>query len=423
MAKATARAAALDLLQAVLRRKHALDEALATDATLPRLEARDRGFARMLVATCLRRLGEIDQAIAPLLATPLPHKASAVADALRLGVCQLLFLGTPPHAAVGETVELVAGLGALAGYKGLVNAVLRRLDRDRPTTDPARNTPAWLAEAWTAAYGEATAKAIGAAHLREAPLDISVKEPSADWATRLGAEILPTGTLRLADSSGAVESLPGFAEGAWWVQDAAASLPAKLLGRPTQAIDLCAAPGGKTAALAAAGIAVTAVDRSPQRLRRLRDNLARLGLSAGVVEADCTSWRPAEPAEAVLLDAPCSATGTIRRHPDLPWLKRPEDLPKLTALQDRLLDNAVAMTRPGGIIVYATCSLQPEEGPARIAALQDRGAPVEPVPIQAAEVGGLIQLLTPAGELRSLPCHLAERGGMDGFYACRLRRR
>ena len=423
MAKATARAAALDLLQAVLRRKHALDEALAVDATLPRLEVRDRGFARMLVATCLRRLGEIDQAIAPLLATPLPHKASAIADALRLGVCQLLFLGTPPHAAVGETVELVAGLGALAGYKGLVNAVLRRLDRDRPTTDPARNTPAWLAEGWTAAYGEATAKAIAAAHLHEAPLDISVKEQSADWATRLGAEILPTGTLRLADSSGAVESLPGFAEGAWWVQDAAASLPAKLLGRPTQAIDLCAAPGGKTAALAAAGIAVTAVDRSPQRLRRLRHNLARLSLSAGVVEADAASWRPAAPAEAVLLDAPCSATGTIRRHPDLPWLKRAEDLPKLTALQDRLLDNAIAMTRPGGIIVYATCSLQPEEGPARIAALLDRGAPVEPVPIQVAEVGGLAQLLTPAGELRSLPCHLAERGGMDGFYACRLRRR
>jgi 16S rRNA (cytosine967-C5)-methyltransferase len=423
MAKATARAAALDLLQAVLRRKHALDEALAVDATLARLEVRDRGFARMLVATCLRRLGEIDQAIAPLLATPLPPKASAIADALRLGVCQLLFLGTPPHAAVGETVELVAGLGALGGYKGLVNAVLRRLDRDRPTTDPARNTPAWLAEAWTAAYGEATAKAIAAAHLHEAPLDISVKEPSADWATRLGAEILPTGTLRLADSSGAVESLPGFAEGAWWVQDAAASLPAKLLGRPVQAIDLCAAPGGKTAALAAAGIAVTAVDRSPLRLRRLRHNLARLNLSAGVVEADAASWRPAAPAEAVLLDAPCSATGTIRRHPDLPWLKRAEDLPKLTALQDRLLDNAVAMTRPGGIIVYATCSLQPEEGPARIAALLDRGAPVEPVPIQAAEVGGLAQLLTPAGELRSLPCHLAERGGMDGFYACRLRRR
>ena len=282
--------------------------------------------------------------------------------------------------------------------------------------------PAWLAESWTAAYGPATAAAITAAHLREAPLDLSVKADAGDWAARLGAEILPTGTLRLSDASGAIEAIPGFAEGAWWVQDVAAALPAKLLGRPAEAIDLCAAPGGKTAELAAAGIAVTAVDRSPQRLRRLRANLDRLGLSAEIVEADAASWRPTAPAEAVLLDAPCSATGTIRRHPDLPWLKRPEDLPKLTALQDRLLDNAVAMTAPSGVIVYATCSLQPEEGPARIAALLARGAPVARFPIGHGEIGGLAELLTPEGELRSLPSHLAACGGMDGFYACRLRR-
>ena len=422
MAKANARAVALDLLQAVLRHRKPLDEALAAHPALARLDPRDRGFARMLAATCLRRLGEIDQAIVPLLATPLPAKASAVADALRLGACQLLFLGTPPHAAVSETVELVAGLGALAGYKGLANALLRRLDRERPATDPGRNTPAWLAESWTAAYGEAAAQAIAAAHLVEAPLDLSAKADAEGWATRLGAEILPTGSLRLRDSAGAVEALPGFAEGGWWVQDAAASLPAKLLGRPTQAIDLCAAPGGKTAELAAAGIAVTAVDRSPQRLRRLKANLDRLGLGAAIIEADAARWRPDVLAEAVLLDAPCSATGTIRRHPDLPWLKNPEDLPKLTALQDRLLDNAVAMTKPGGVIVYAVCSLQPEEGSARIAALLARGAPVARVAIEAPEIGGLAELLTPEGELRSLPCHLAERGGMDGFYACRLRR-
>jgi 16S rRNA (cytosine967-C5)-methyltransferase len=422
MAKLTARSTALDLLQAVLRQQRPLDEALAAHANLGRLEPRDRGFARMLAATCLRRLGEIDQAIAPFLATPLPAKASAVADALRLGACQLLFLGTPPHAAVGETVELVAGMGALAGYKGLVNALLRRLDRERPATDPGRNTPPWLAESWTAAYGQATAEAIAAAHLREAPLDLSVKADAGAWAERLGAAILPTGTLRLADSSGAIEALPGFAEGAWWVQDAAAALPAKLLGQPARAIDLCAAPGGKTAALAAAGIAVTAVDRSSQRLRRLKANLDRLGLAAAIVEADGASWRPEAPAEAVLLDAPCSATGTIRRHPDLPWLKQAADLPKLTALQDRLLDNAVAMAAPNGVIVYATCSLQPEEGPARIAALMARGAPVARLPIGRGEVGGMDELLTPEGELRSLPCHLAAAGGMDGFYACRLRR-
>jgi 16S rRNA (cytosine967-C5)-methyltransferase len=419
----TARSVALDLLQAVLRQRRPLDEALAAHEGLGQLDSRDRGFARMLAATCLRRLGEIDQAIAPLLATPLPAKASAVADALRLGACQLLFLGTPPHAAVSETVALVAGLGALGGgYKGLANALLRRLDRKRSATDPARNVPAWLAESWTAAYGPATAAAIAAAHLREAPLDLSVKADAGDWAERLGAEILPTGTLRLADASGGIEAMPGFAEGAWWVQDVAAALPAKLLGRPARAIDLCAAPGGKTAELAAAGIAVTAIDRSPQRLRRLWANLDRLGLPAEIVEADAASWRPAGPAEAVLLDAPCSATGTIRRHPDLPWLKRPEDLLKLTALQDRLLDNAVAMTAPNGVIVYATCSLQPEEGPARIAALFARGAPVARFPIGRGEVGGLAELLTTEGELRSLPSHLAASGGMDGFYACRLRR-
>jgi 16S rRNA (cytosine967-C5)-methyltransferase len=422
MAKPNARAVALDLLQAVLRQKHPLDEALAAHPAMARLDPRDRGFARMLAATCLRRLGEIDQAIAPLLATPLPSKASAVADALRLGACQLLFLGTPPHAAVSETVELVASLGALAGYKGLANALLRRLDRERPATDPWQNVPVWLAESWTAAYGETTARAIAAAHLVEAPLDLSVKADAEAWAERLGAEILPTGSLRLRDSAGAIEALPGFAEGGWWVQDAAAALPAKLLGKPSHAIDLCAAPGGKTAELAAAGITVTAVDRSPQRLRRLKANLDRLGLAAEIVEADASRWRPDTLAEAVLLDAPCSATGTIRRHPDLPWLKNPEDLPKLTALQDRLLNNAVAMTRPGGVIVYAVCSLQPEEGPARIAALLSRGAPVARIPIEPPEIAGLPKLLTPEGELRSLPCHLAERGGMDGFYACRLRR-
>jgi len=422
MAKPNARAVALDLLQAVLRHKKPLDEALRAHPALARLDPRDRGFARMLAATCLRRLGEIDQAIAPLLATPLPNKASAVADALRLGACQLLFLGTPPHAAVSETVDLVASLGALAGYKGLANALLRRLDRERPATDPWRNTPPWLGESWTAAYGEATAHAVAAAHLVEAPLDLSVKADAEAWAARLKAEILPTGSLRLRDSSGAIEALPGFAEGGWWVQDAAAALPAKLLGKPAQAIDLCAAPGGKTAELAAAGIAVTAVDRSPQRLRRLKANLDRLGLAAEIVEADAARWRPESLAEAVLLDAPCSATGTIRRHPDLPWLKDPDDLPKLTGLQDRLLKNAVAMTRPGGVIVYAVCSLQPEEGPARIAGLLSRGAPVARMPIEPEEVGGLAELLTPAGELRSLPCHLAEQGGMDGFYACRLRR-
>ncbi len=423
MAKPNARTVALDLLQAVLVHKRTLDEAMAKNAQWSELEPRDRAFARLLTSTTLRRLGEINQALDLFVTERLPPKARAVSDALRLGACQLLFLGTPAHAGVGETVELVGGLGALAGYKGLVNAVLRRLDRERPITDPWRNLPAWLAGIWVDAYGEPKARAIAAAHLNEAPLDLSVKSDPELWAQRLGGEILPTGSLRLPPGAGPVDSLPGYQEGGWWVQDAAAALPARLLGRPRHAIDLCAAPGGKTADLLARGIEVTAVDRSAPRLARLDDNLRRLGFAATVVTADAAVWRPEEPAEAVLLDAPCSATGTIRRHPDLPWLKRPADIPKLTALQDRLLVNAVAMTQPGGLIVYATCSLQPEEGSERIESLLASGAPVERVPIQIEEVGGLADILSAEGDLRSLPFHLGEKGGMDGFYAARLKRR
>jgi len=421
--KPNSRAVALDLLQEVLVRQRSLDEAMGRNIHWPELEPRDRAFARLLTSTTLRRLGEINQALDLFVTERLPPKARAVSDALRLGACQLLFLGTPAHAAVGETVELVGGLGALAGYKGLVNAVLRRLGRERPVTDPWRNLPAWLAGSWVDAYGEPKARAIAASHLNEAPLDLSVKSDPESWAQRLGGEILPTGSLRLPRGAGPVESLPGYEEGAWWVQDAAASLPARLLGRPRQAIDLCAAPGGKTAELLARGSRVTAVDRSAPRLTRLGDNLRRLGFEAAVVTADAATWRPEEPAEAVLLDAPCSATGTIRRHPDLPWLKRPADIPKLTALQDRLLANAIAMTRPGGLIVYATCSLQPEEGIERIESLLAAGAPVERLPIALEEVGGLADILNPEGDLRSLPFHLGEKGGMDGFYAARLKRR
>jgi 16S rRNA (cytosine967-C5)-methyltransferase len=421
--KPNSRAVALDLLQEVLVRQRSLDEAMERNIHWPELEPRDRAFARLLTSTTLRRLGEINQALDLFVTERLPPKARAVSDALRLGACQLLFLGTPAHAAVGETVELVGGLGALAGYKGLVNAVLRRLGRERPVTDPWRNLPAWLAGSWVDAYGEPKARAIAASHLNEAPLDLSVKSDPESWAQRLGGEILPTGSLRLPRGAGPVESLPGYEEGAWWVQDAAASLPARLLGRPRHAIDLCAAPGGKTAELLARGSRVTAVDRSAPRLTRLGDNLRRLGFEATVVTADAATWRPEEPAEAVLLDAPCSATGTIRRHPDLPWLKRPADIPKLTALQDRLLANAIAMTRPGGLIVYATCSLQPEEGIERIESLLAAGAPVERLPIAAEEVGGLADILNPEGDLRSLPFHLGEKGGMDGFYAARLKRR
>lgn len=435
-----ARAVALDLLQAVLGRGQPLDSALAAHPRLCQLAPRDRGFARMLVATTLRRLGQLDAILAQCLDHPLPARAAAVQDLLRLGACQLLFLRTPPHAAVDSSVALTGRRGGEAGYKGLVNAVLRRIAREGAAMlgaldCPQANLPEWLWRSWSAAYGRAVAEAIARAQLQEPPLDITLKD-AADpaeaslWAERLGALMLPTGSLRRLpmpgdSAAGGLEHLPGFEEGAWWIQDAAAAIPARLLGplAGRRAIDLCAAPGGKTAQLAAAGAIVTAVDRSPQRLLRLERNLARLGLHATAVAADAALWRPAEPAPAVLLDAPCSSTGTIRRHPDVPWLKSPADIAKLAPLQARLLRAALEMTAPGGRLVYCVCSLEPGEGPEQLAALFAEGAPVEREPITAAEVGGLAELTTPEGDLRTLPCHLADLGGLDGFYIARLRRR
>ncbi|PKU23526.1 RsmB/NOP family class I SAM-dependent RNA methyltransferase [Telmatospirillum siberiense] len=418
-----ARHAVLDALGKILRRNLALDEALHVNG----LEERDRGFARLLLATTLRRLGQIDALIAHCLEHPLPVKAVTVQDILRLGTAQLLFLDVAAHAAVDTAVRLAKDAGQTAHVK-LVNAVLRRLGREGPALSAAQdaarlNTPAWLWESWTAAYGEPSCRAIAIAHLTEAPLDISVSRDPESWAERLDAAILPTGTLR-RPAGGAIAHLPGYDEGDWWVQDAAAALPARLLGdvRGKRIADLCAAPGGKTAQLAAAGAHVTALDRSAKRLERLQANLARLRLAADVETTDATSWRPDTPVDGVLLDAPCSATGTLRRHPDASWLKRPEDVAKLTATQSRLLAAAVEMVAPGGLIVYCTCSLQPEEGIDQVEALLAGGAPLRRRPITPSEVGGLVELITPAGDLRSLPCHLGEKGGMDGFFAARLER-
>ncbi|MBI4184371.1 MAG: MFS transporter [Proteobacteria bacterium] len=427
-----ARAAALRLLAAVLDRQRPLDEALKGDRRFATLEARERAFARLIVATALRRLGEIDALIGACLTRPLPAKTPALAHLLRLSVAQIVFLGTPAHAAVDQGVRLTRG-PRLAPYRALVNAVLRRIAAEGPARagalDAARlDTPDWLWRSWRDAYGEDTCRRIAKAHLAEPPLDLTVRTDAEGWARRLNATPLPTGTLRLPGSASVAE-LPGYAEGAWWVQDAAAALPARLLlsalgegAAGAAAIDLCAAPGGKTAQLAAAGARVSAVEKSPRRLKRLGGNLARLGLSARLIEADALTWRPESPADAVLLDVPCSATGTLRRHPDVARLKRPEDIAALAALQDRLLAAAAPMVRPGGVLVYCACSLEPEEGPERVAAFLAGGAPFAPVPVRAAEVGGLAGAITERGELRTLPCHLAEQGGMDGFYAARLKR-
>jgi 16S rRNA (cytosine967-C5)-methyltransferase len=431
----SARSVAFDLLAAVLRQKKSLDQALSENSNLGGLEVRDRGFARSITATTLRRLGQIDALIDIALDRPIPKKAQGAHDLLRLGLTQLLFLGTPPHAAVSTTMDLAQALGH-GPHKSLINAILRRFSREGAelvnNQDAARlNTPDWLWDAWTAAYGQNTCRSIAEAHLTEAPLDITVKgealEDKTAWAEKLDARLLPTGSLR-RNAGGMVNSLEGFEEGVWWVQDAAAALPVRLLGdvKGKHVIDLCAAPGGKTAQLAAAGARVTAVDRSEKRLLLVRENLDRLGLDAKLVNADAVDWRPDEvadgAADAILVDAPCSSTGTIRRHPDVARLRAPEDVSKLSRLQDRLLAAAVDMIRPGGDIVYCSCSLQPEEGPGRIAALLDGGAPVARLDVQPGDIGGLEDLISADGTLRSLPCHLEEEGGMDGFFAARLKR-
>ena len=418
---ADARAAAAALLRLVLRQKQPLDDAL--DPALTGLEDRDRRFARAIATTTLRRLGQIDARIDRCLDRPLPKSAAPARDALRIGAAQLLYMDVPAHAAVDGSVAL---LPASSKFRGLTNAVLRRIAREGTGDDGepiSAAMPDWLWQSWAAAYGDAEAAAIVAAQLNEPPIDITVKAEGAEWAKRLDGNLLPTGSIRRRGAGG-IQELPGYADGAWWVQDAAAALPARLLGAgPEQTvIDLCAAPGGKTAQLAATGASVIAVDRASSRLARLRQNLERLGLQAETVAADAAAWRPDNAADAVLLDAPCSATGTIRRHPDVAWLKTPGDVEKLAGVQSRLLRAAVDMVKPGGLLVYCVCSLQPEEGPQQIEALLNKGAPVEREPTSADDVGNLTDLITPAGDLRTLPSHLADIGGMDGFYACRLRR-
>ncbi len=422
----TARSVAIDLIGGVLRRKRPLDDAIEENNEMAGLPARDRAFARLLVAMMLRRLGQIDALIAHCLNTPLPPRAAMVHDMLRLGIAQLLFLRTPPHAAVATSVDL-AEVRGFVSHKGLVNAVLRRLSLEGPALvadqDAARlNTPAWLWRGWSEAYGESVARAIAVAHLKEAPLDITVHGDLESWREALEAVVLPLGTLR-RNAGGAIISLPGYSAGAWWVQDAAAAIPAKLFGdlAGQPVIDLCAAPGGKTAQLAAAGARVTAIDRSPRRVERLTANLARLALDAECLVADAVQWRPPEPARFVLLDAPCTATGAIRRHPDVPHLKTPDDIARLAAVQERLLASAVEMVAPGGMLVYCTCSLEPQEGVQQVKRLLERrGAGVERRPITPAEIGGLAECLTAEGDLRTLPCHLSDYEGMDGFYAARL---
>jgi len=425
-----ARRLAAGIVGNVLRRKRQLDEQLEF-SNLNLLPERDRALVRALVAKVLRRLGTLRHLLAEYLERGMPRETPQVEAALLVGAAQILFFDVPDHAAVDLSVRLVQTDRHATRYSGLVNAVLRRLAKEGAdrlaTLDSAMlDTPEWLMRRWIAHYGEATARAIAAMHEHEPALDLTVKSEPSAWAERFGGRVLPTGSVRFIPA-GPIPQLAGYDEGAWWVQDAAATLPARLLGdiRGKLVADLCAAPGGKTAQLAHAGARVVAVDRSPARLRRLRENLTRLKLDAEIVEADAAQWQ-AGPFDAVLLDAPCSSTGTIRRHPDIPWFKTEDDLHKLVATQARLLDHAVTLLKPGGTLLYCTCSLEPEEGEQVIAGLLARRTDLCRNPIRPEEVGGLAELLTPEGDLRTLPCQLPDpnprMAGLDGFYASRILR-
>lgn len=418
-----ARTAALNVLSDVLRKRRPLDSALET---LPLLPARDAGFARVIAAETLRRLGQIEAVIRQFVPkSPPPHKAGPTLEILYAGACELLFLDVPPHAAVDAANRLAQADTKAVHFKSLINAVLRRASREGKEIvdrqDAARlNTPDWLWQRWCATYGEEMTRAIALAHLRQPPVDIVLKQHG--LASPAGERLFDN-VVRLAET-GRVDEMEGFVEGDWWVQDAAATLPARLLGdvRGKTVIDLCAAPGGKTMQLAAAGAHVLAVERDATRLARVRQNLARTGLEATLVEADVRDYRPEAPADFVLLDAPCTATGTIRRHPELPWNKSASDVTLCEQGAAELLDAAIAMVAPGGLLVFAVCSLEPEEGPEQIGRFLAHNDRFAREPLSGADVFGMTELVSADGDLRTLPCHLGGKGGMDGFYAARLRR-
>jgi 16S rRNA (cytosine967-C5)-methyltransferase len=415
-----ARAAALNLVEAALDHRGGLEEAMDR-APFNDLELRDRALARMLAMTLLRRVGAIDQMLQTKLQKPPPM---AVMMMLRLGVVQALYMDTPAFAAVDTTVSLAEQTETTRPFKGLINAVLRGLLRQPPAeADAEAYLPGWLFTRWSAAYGEANARAIAGMIVEEPATDLTLRDPAeaGALAEAIGAAVLPGGSLRV-NHRGDVMSWPGYAEGRWWVQDAAAAIPARLAGlRPDEtAVDLCAAPGGKLFQLAATGAKVVALDRSGPRLRRVKSGLERLGIAAEVVQADAAAWADPRRFDAVLLDAPCSATGTFRRHPDVIWGTRPPDIAKLAAVQARLLKSAADRVAPGGRLIYCVCSLEPEEGEAQIDDFLKRRDDFRLSTITAGEGGAPAASVTEAGWLRILPHHLDD--GLDGFFAARLTR-
>lgn len=430
-ASLAARQMALDIVISVIDKRNALDQALEHDTDFASLSARDKGFARMLATTTIRRMGQIDHVIASCEERSGASRPPVLQHILRLGVTQLAFMNVPDHAAVDTSVRLAEKRGC-ARQKAFVNGVLRNASRTGrgiiEKQDAGRlNTPEWLMKLWVADYGLRGAAEIMEANLTEAPLDLTLKNADTrnHWSAQFQAINFPTGSLRIT-GGGHVTAMDGFDEGAWWVQDAAAAIPAGLLGCVTgkTVVDMCAAPGGKTAQLAAQGANVIAIDRSSKRLERLKENMERLGLSerVEVIVADANAWHPKETFDYILLDAPCSATGTIRRHPDILHSKKEGDIARLAALQSRLLDHAFMLLKPDGVLVFCTCSLQKAEGEHQISAFLERQSGAHKVAVQPDEVGGVDEIIDEHGDIRILPHHRASSGGMDGFFISRIKK-
>ena len=412
------RRVALAVAEKALHHRGGLEQALAAPAVMA-LEPRDRGFARALAMTLLRRKGGIDRILQARLAKPPPEEVQVL---IGLGVAQLLYLDTPAHAAVSTTMALADGAQATRPFKPLINGVLRRVERDgAPGLPPETWAPDWLLARWRAAYGDAAALAIAALIPEEPATDLTARDPgdAPDLAETIGGEALAGGTVR-TQRRGELSEWPGYDEGRWWVQDASAAIPARLLGaKPGETVlDLCAAPGGKTLQLAASGASVTAVDRSAARLQRVSENLARARVSAEIVAAEAGAWDDPRQFDAVLLDAPCTATGTFRRHPDVLWATRPGDIAKLAETQGRLLAAAARRVRPGGRLVYCVCSLEPEEGEGQVEGFLKANPDFKLSPIAPGEGGAPEASVTAAGTLRLLPCH--REAGTDGFFAARF---
>lgn len=420
------RRAALDILTLIAAGR-TLDQALEDCRSFNALEGPDRGLAHALAATVMRRRGAIDHAIGRHIDQPIPKRSARATDILRLAAAQSLILKTPDHAAVSTAVALAQEFRETAGYAGLVNAVARKIAAAGPASIAAlperTDTPGWIWRGWERNFGAETARAIARAHQSEAAIDLTPRDPddAASLADTVHGKLLPTGSVRIAAGT-KLTLLAGYDDGRWWVQDAAAAIPARLLGdvRGKLVYDLCAAPGGKTMQLAAAGAEVLAVDAEGGRLKTVAENLARTKLAAETLKADILDWTPPRLADAVLLDAPCTATGTIRRHPDIAWSKTEEQLKSLAAVQAKMIDKAVTMLKPGGLLVYCTCSLQPEEGEKQASAALARHPTLTRLAVTPAEVGGLAAI-TRDGDLRTHPALLAAEGGIDGFFAARFR--